>query len=246
MTRRQKSQIRDQPFNQYWIIDLCCKTSNMHGDEYWTVFEIIKEHTLKVNLCLDCDNLYPTDYDYCIECGKELTKPFIKTPEALAEEITDILRGRVVDEITISELATRSLILMKSNDSRIVKIDGGFGPLDFIFEKEHKYFKTIYRCFYIPDAGPRIFEDLEVTHDHEKLLKTDSFKKLIKDTENKTGFTFRNCDGGYGSELDSNRFDFIFNDKIDVIVRFDMGNNQIAVYDIDLNNMQLSKEYRVY
>ena len=85
-----------------------------------------------------------------------------------------------------------------------------------------------------------------MTHDHEKLLKTDSFKKLIKDTENKTGFTFRNCDGGYGSELDSNRFDFIFNDKIDVIVRFDMGNNQIAVYDIDLNNMQLSKEYRVY
>lgn len=54
------------------------------------------------------------------------------------------------------------------------------------------------------------------------------------------------CDGGYGDQLDDNYFDFIFNDKIYVIVRFDMGDGRTAVYDIDLDNMKLSKEYRVY
>lgn len=134
---------------------------------------------------------------------------------------------------------------MKSNDSRLVEIaDINYG-IDFAFEKEHNYSKTGYVCEYVP-GSVRIFEDFGTTHNHEKLLTNESFKKLIKDTENKTGFKFKECDGGYGAQLDDDRFNFIFNDEIRVIVRFDMGDGRTAVYDIDLDNMKLSEDYRVY
>lgn len=125
-----------------------------------------------------------------------------------------------------------------------LKSDSNYG-IDFIFEKEHKYFKTKYICEYVP-GSVRVFEDFGTTHTHDNLLKNESFKKLIKYTENKTEFTFKECDGGYGSQLDDNGFDFIFNDKIRVTVRFDMGDGKTAVYDIDLDNMDLSEEYRIY
>ena len=54
------------------------------------------------------------------------------------------------------------------------------------------------------------------------------------------------CDGGYGARLDKYRFDFIFTDDIYVIARFDMGNGHTAVYDVDLDNLKLSKDYRKY
>ena len=57
---------------------------------------------------------------------------------------------------------------------------------------------------------------------------------------------FRECDGGYGARLDKNRFDFIFTDDIYVIARFDMGNGHTAAYDVDLDNLKLSKDYRKY
>lgn len=70
MDEFEKSQIRDNPFNQYWIIDLCCKTLNNHGDEYWNAYEVISEHHLKVNVCMDCDCIYLTDYECCIKWEK--------------------------------------------------------------------------------------------------------------------------------------------------------------------------------
>ena len=92
----------------------------------------------------------------------------------------------------------------------------------------------------------RIFEDFEVSHDHTRLLQNSSFQKSISKTEYETGFKFIECDGGYGARLDKNRFDFIFTDDIYVIARFDMGNGHTAVYDVDLDNLKLSKDYRKY
>lgn len=137
------------------------------------------------------------------------------------------------------------MTLMNSNDCRLVEIaDTNYG-IDFKFEKEHKYFKTTYICEYVPGSA-RVFEDFGTMHNHDKLLMDESFKRLIRDTEDRTGFTFKECDGGFGYELDSTRFDFIFNDDINVIVRFDMGDGKTAVYDLDLDNMRLSEDYRVY
>ncbi|WP_458455212.1 hypothetical protein [Methanobrevibacter sp.] len=241
----EKTQVRTDPFNQEWIIELCCKIINNHGEYYHEATEFLIKNQYKLNLCMDCDCVYPIDYNCCIKCGKPLTKPYVKSPEQLVEEIPNVLSGRVYDDITIAGLVNRSLVLMKSNDCRLVEIkDSNYG-IDFIFEKEHKYFKTRYICEYVP-GSVRVFEDFGVIHNHDKLLMNESFKKLIKDTENKTGFVFKEYDGGYGSQLDDNRFDFIFNDEIHVIARFDMGDGEIAVYDVDLDNMEFSEDYRVY
>jgi len=187
---------------------------------------------------MDCDCVYPIDYKHCIKCGKPLTKPAGKSPEKIAEELSDILSNKIWDESEIARLVNRSLVLMKSNDCRLIEIkDSNYG-IDFIFEKEHKYFKTRYVWEYVPGSA-RVFEDFGVTHNHDKLLADKSFKKLIKDTEKRTGFKFKECDGGYGSQLDDNRFDFIFNDRIHVIARFDRGFGETVVYDVDLDNMEL-------
>ncbi len=240
----QKSQLSDEPFNRYWVVDLCCRTLNAHGNESRNAYEIIKRLNLNANVCMDCDCMYPSDYSHCIRCGKEL-EHYGKTPEKLAEELEGILRQMMYDKSKIAELVSRSLILMKSNGCKIVGIESTGHGYDFIFEKEHKYFKTRYICEYVYDTV-RIFEDFGIEHDYENLLADESFKKLIRDTEKRTGFTFMECDGGYGSDLDRNGFDFVFNDEIYVIARFDMGDGRTAVYKIDLDNMRLSDEYDVY
>ena len=227
MNNFEKSQARANPFNQDWIIELCCKIINNHGEYYQEATDFIIKNQYSLKLCMDCDCVYPIDYKHCIKCGKPLT-----------EELSDILSNKIWDESEIARLVNRSLVLMKSNDCRLVEIRNSNYGIDFIFEKEHKYFKTRYICEYVP-GGARVFEDFGVTHNHDKLLADESFKKLIKDTENRTGFKFKKCDGGYGSQLDDNRFNFIFNDRIHVIACFDMGFGETIVYDVDLDNVKL-------
>lgn len=238
MNNFEKSQARANPFNQDWIIELCCKIINNHGEYYQEATDFIIKNQYSLKLCMDCDCVYPIDYKHCIKCGKPLTKPAGKSPEKIAEELSDILSNKIWDESEIARLVNRSLVLMKSNDCRLVEIRNSNYGIDFIFEKEHKYFKTRYICEYVP-GGARVFEDFGVTHNHDKLLADESFKKLIKDTENRTGFKFKKCDGGYGSQLDDNRFNFIFNDRIHVIACFDMGFGETIVYDVDLDNVKL-------
>lgn len=246
MTDFEKSQLRDEPFNQDWIIDLCSKVINNHGRYCREATDLILENKYPIKICLDCDCVYPIDYNRCIKCGKPVKRLIeFKSPEKIAEELSDELSNIIWDEFEKDRIVNRTLVLMKSNDSRLVEVRPRNYGFDFIFEKNHEYFKTRYICEYV-SGSVRFFEDFTSEHSHDNLLNNESFQKLIKETENKTGFTFMECDGGYGDQLDDNYFDFIFNDKIDVIVRFDMGDGRTAVYDIDLDNMKLSKEYRVY
>ncbi|WP_405306100.1 hypothetical protein [Methanobrevibacter sp.] len=137
---------------------------------------------------------------------------------------------------------------MKSNDCQFVKIQRGldFG-IDFVFEKAHRYFRTTYVCAYNPGyMGPLAFEEFDIRHTHDKLLADSRFKKSIRDMEENTGFTFRDCSGGYGAKLDYSSGGFTFNDEIDVNVNFDMGDGRIAVFKIDLENMELSREHLVF
>jgi len=92
----------------------------------------------------------------------------------------------------------------------------------------------------------RFFEDFGTYYNHDRLLEDEGFKKLIRESEKRTGFKFMECIGGYGAELDENHIDFIFNDEIRIFVRFDIGDGKTAVYKLDLNNMKLSDEYDIY
>ena len=86
----------------------------------------------------------------------------------------------------------------------------------------------------------------EIYYNYDNLFLDESFLKLVKDTENRTGFKFIDCNGGYGSQLDDNRFDFIFNDEIYIVASFDMGDGRIAAYEIDFDNMRFVGDYSVY
>ena len=92
MSGSQKSRLSGEPFNRYWVVDLCCRTLNAHGNESRNSYEIIKRLNLKANVCIDCDCMYPPDYSHCIRCGKQLLRHCRKTPEELAEELEGILR----------------------------------------------------------------------------------------------------------------------------------------------------------
>ncbi len=244
MDSNTKSKIRDDPFNRYWIVDLCCKIINKHDYNSSEAREIISENNLYIKTCPNCNYVYPPDYSHCINCGNEM-KTLKKTPEEIEGEIHAIIKNTIPNTHFIHQLVERSIILMKSNDCRLVKIENRLSSHQFIFEKEHKYFKTIYNCNFIPNESSGIFKDCKITHDYDKLFKNKTFWKLIKNTETKTGFRFKNCAGGYGSQTDNNGNDFIFNDNVCVYVGFNMDNNQIAVYDLDLDNMQLSKDYSI-
>ena len=137
---------------------------------------------------------------------------------------------------------------MESNYSVLTSIEEpDLLSVDFIFEKEHEYFKTTYTCQFNQEYHEmRIFEEFDITHDHTGLLNNKKFQASIRETEKRTGFRFRECDGGYGAELDSTRYDFIFTDEINVFARFDMGNGHTAVFDVDLDNLKLSKDYEIY
>jgi hypothetical protein len=142
-----------------------------------------------------------------------------------------------------------SISLIESNDCRLEEISEEFCSLIFIFKKEHKYFYTKYECIFDPVyfRKDRVFYDCIITNNYDKLLRLNSFKKLIKDTENKTGFTFLNCGGGYTDvDFEIASENFMFNNKYRVFARFKIDENKIAVYDIDLDKMELSKEYCVY
>lgn len=245
LSLEERRQLSDNPFSHGFVIELCSKIYNKRDERQSDALRIIKRHKIPFIICDSCKNLYPNYYKQCTNCGKSFEK---SENEEMADKIREVLEPIVYDKAAINELAQRSIILMESNDSRLVGIEEiDFMNVDFIFEKEHEYFKTTYRCLFCQENHDfRIFEDFESIHDHTKLLNNETFQKSIKDTEYRTGFKFKECDGGYGERLDDNRFDFVFTDDIYVFARFNMPNGNIAVFDIDLDSLKLSRDYSEY
>ena len=244
----EKSQLSDEPFNRDWITDLCCRMINDHGKYYRPASDILIKILPHVKVCKDCDCIYPAGDSYCIRCGQPLLDPFESSPDNVESKVRKGLLGWVFDEGEIQTVVDRSLRLIKSNGSRLVEIRRGiYGNFDFVFVKEHRYFKTTYTCEYLKNrAGGRVFEDFSSFHNHDRLVEDKAFQKLICDTEEKTGFKFKECSGGYGYDFDEDHYNFIFTDKISVTARFDMPDGRTAVYDIDLDNMKLSDDYMIY
>ena len=204
-----------------------------------------KKQKIPFIICDVCGNLYPDYYKRCYNCGKSFEN---SGEDEFERELRKVLEKIVYDKPAIGELVERTKILMNSNGCRLAKIEEiDFMNINFVFEKEHEYFTTTYTCLFSQEYHDiRIFEDFEETHDHTRLLQNETFQRAVKETERKTGFRFIEVRGGYGSRLDRNRMDFVFTDEIYIVARFDMGNGHAAVYDIDLDKMKLSEDYRKY
>lgn len=246
LNQKQKRELSENPFNHFFVVELLSAIYNRHDERHSAVNKIIEVQKLNLISC-DCGNIYPESHERCCNCGKSFNKREYFEGK-IRMQLTEVLTGIVYDKQAISELVERIVILIESNNCRLIEIDEiDFMNIHFIFEKEHEYFTTRYICLFCQENHDlRIFEDFEVRHDHTKLLQNERFQKSIKDTERKTGFKFRECDGGYGARLDKNRFDFIFTDDVDVIARFDIDSTHFAVFDVDLDNMELSKDHMDY
>ena len=213
----QRSQLSDNPFTHPFVVELCSKIYNMRDERQIDAIKIIKRHNVAIVICDNCKNIYPSHIERCVNCGKS----FEKSPyDESADKLSQILQKIIYDKSAIAPLVTRSMILMKSNYSVLTAI-----------EEYHEM---------------RIFEEFDITHDHTRLLNNKKFQESIRETEKRTGFRFKECGGGYGAELDKNKYDFIFTDEISVFARFDMGNGHTAVFDVDLDNLKLSKDYEIY
>ena len=248
MSDHERSQISYNPFNRDWVIELCCRIANMHGGRVKSAVTIIMQNRGSAKICRACDMIYSYYHESCGKCGKPLENLNAKTPEELGEEIYGAIGHFVFDEARKQRLVEESVKLMKSNDCRLVSFQRAMDyGIDFVFEKPHRFFTTTYLCEYNPQyMGPLAFEDFSIVHNHDDLLSDGRFSKLVRETENETGFKFTKCSGGYGAKLDYGGYGFTFTDEIDVTVSFDMGDGRYAVYDLDLKNMKLEKEYRVY
>lgn len=191
---------------------------------------------------------FPHYYTECGNCGKPFE--FLKQdPDIVRDQITDILEQMFVESHYIIMLCHKSISLIKSNDCMLSEISKNLDAILFTFKKEHRYFYTEYECVFIKDffRTDRVFYDYTIRSNYEKLLRNDSFKKLIKEKENQTGFTFDSCAGGYENpDFDIVTEDFTFNSKYKIYIRFKTQDNKLAVYDIDLDSMKLSDECTIY
>lgn len=240
--------VGENAMNQDWIVDVCCKVFNQH-DEYATAtVNFMKENRILVQICNGCEMIFPYDYAECPNCHEpfEILK---QDTDKVKEQISEILDGMYLNPLEKLMLINKAISLIKSNDCRLEEIRQEYDSILFTFKKEHRYFYTEYECIFSSGyfREDRVFYDCTMRHNHDKLLQNDSFKKMIRDTENKTGFTFRNCGGGYDdSDFDIVTGDFTFNSRFKVFVRFDTDGGRVAVYDLDLDKMELSEEYRLY
>lgn len=245
LSPRQKKELSDNPFLHRYVVELCSNIYNLGDERQSVALNIIKTQNIPVVVCSNCGKIYPDYCNYCNSCGKS----FEKSPEEeLIDKISKILDKIVYDKSAVKPLAERTLILMKSNDSILVNIEEiDLMNIDFTFEKKHEYFTTQYICLFSQEFHDlRIFEEFGVRNDHSRLLENETFQKSIKDTEYRTGFSFKELNGGYGDRLDDNRFDFVFTDEICITAIFDMHNGHRAVFDVDLDNLKLSKDYDEY
>lgn len=241
----QKKQLSENPFAYRFVVELCSNIYNRRDENQMKAFEILKKQKIPFIICDDCGNLYPDYYKRCYNCGKSFEN---LSQDDFERKLTNDLESVVYDKPAVGELVQRTKILMNSNGCRLAKIEEiDFMNINFVFEKEHEYFTTTYTCLFSQEYHDiRIFEDFEETHDHTRLLQNETFQRAVKETERKTGFRFIEVRGGYGSRLDRNRMDFVFTDEIYIVARFDMKNGHAAVYDIDLDKIKLSEDYRKY
>ena len=243
MSDFEKAQVRAKPFRDDWVRELCCRTVNLHARYYSEALDFIREHKIIISICTDCDCIYPRYIEECEKCGKQL-EPNTQTPEEADETIRKIFEGSFYSETQIDRMARGTANFMKSNGCVLVEIrDMGYLNRDFIFEKEHRYFTTTYECrFDFEYRGMRTFTEVEVKHNYDRLFAEESFQKEVKNIENKTGFKFRECVGGF-NDLRTFQVDLLYSDDITFTVRFDVGDGRIALYKIDFDTMKLCEYY---
>lgn len=116
----------------------------------------------------------------------------------------------------------------------------GYGEYLFIFTRKNEYISTTDEFEFTQDFIPdkRLFRECYTTHDYDNLINNPRFQNLIKST----GFEFIKCKGGYVTDYSMADDEFTMKDKTDVGVYLKAG-TETRLYELDLEKMELSKDY---
>ena len=248
LSRQEKRQLGEDPMKEDWAIDVICRAFNSHDTRKMdNVLEMLRDHKLIVSLCDDCTMIYPPDAVYCKGCGELVEKPSrYSNPATIREVLDKDLRRNLLDSYRRTLVISRTLDIMKENGAILEEIRDEYSDgLILVYKKRHKYFDTYYEYLFDPElARPdRVFYDCECYSNHERLLQNSSFKSMIKKTEQKTGYTFIDCVGGYESLNYNTRSEELkFTNRLDLKARFRTDDGRTALYDVDPDRMELGDE----
>lgn len=251
LSSHEKRRLGEDPMKKDWAIDLICRAFNSHdAKKIEKVVKLIKDHGLILSLCENCNMIYPPDAVYCNSCGELVEKPSrYSNPDTIREVLDKDLRHKLLNAYFRTLIISRTLEIMEKNGAILQEIRDEYGDeLTLVYKKRHKYFDTIYEYLFIGEiARPdRVFYDCTCYSNYERLLQNPSFKRMVSNTEQKTGYTFIDCIGGY-EDLDYNNRteELVFTNRLDLSVRFRIDDGRTAVYDLDLDRMELGDE-RIY
>lgn len=157
------------------------------------------------------------------------------------EKLDEILSSIYISVSQWIILKNKLASFLNSKDcTGLTAVEQGFGQYSFVFTRENEYVRTtdefVFDSNY--EGIRRIFVDCYTNHNHDNLVNDSHFQDLIK----KTGMEFIKCVGGYVTDYSMAADEFTLKDEIDVRVCFKVGSKE-RMYSLDLNKMELSKEY---
>lgn len=140
-----------------------------------------------------------------------------------------ILKGKIESYLRARDCT--GLLLRESHGSYI-----------FTFTRENEYVKTTdefeYDLNYMNPTS--VFRECYPNHDYTRIIENPEFQKLIKSV----GLEFIGCRGGYKTEYTVCPDEFQLKDEIEIYVRFKLGSGKVRVYDLDLDRIKLSEDYK--
>lgn len=190
--------------------------------------------------CPDCGSIINEGDPYCTYCGTYLKweKETEEIPHfnalnqlSLSPEHLDCLRDKLVE-------------FMKAKDFDKIDILDHNGEYIITVTRKNRYIRTndTFYCDIQENFPERIFRDFKKSHNYDRLQINSKFKQLIKFT----GYEFLGFTGGYKSDVnfDSDRFELT--DEIVLYVHFRIHNAIRRMYQLNLDNMTLSREFSDY
>ena len=193
-------------------------------------------------MCPDCGNMIMEGDPYCEHCGAHLS--WSDEPEGDAKGVRyseagldDIIDSMMISAIQKSSLKAKLESILEAADCTRLSARPGRGEYVFSVTRENGYVRTIDEFYFDPREQnmERVFCECLSSHNHDGLLKSPEFKKLIKDT----GLEFIECRGGYRVEFISILEGFRMVDEIDVMVYFRLSEKSERVCHLDLERMKL-------
>lgn len=172
---------------------------------------------------------------------REVKKTQSSGPELTFDErIEAIINGIQISDGFRSILKAKVNSFLNSPGCTRLEIDGFLDYYTFVFVRQNRYIATVDKFELLTglENEHRVFHDCYTTHVYNDLIASPEFQSMIS----KTGMEFIECLGGFVTDYSMADDEFTFSDELDIRVILKKGSSR-RVYHLDLEKMELSKDY---